>query len=76
LDQSHHLLGRLSCKSACETLDAVSTQCAVWFCSQYCIWKKSHRGRHNDYVTLLILHASDVHQQQHTFNRSRVATLL
>jgi len=51
LDQCHHLLINLSCKSASKSLNATSARSAVWqhaFCSQYCIRAWRHRGRHYD----------------------------
>ena len=65
LDQCHHFLINLSCKSASIPLNA-----------HYCTWARSHRLRHSDCAySLLYLHASDVHQHS-TFNRSQTATLL
>jgi len=35
-------------QSASKPLSAVSARSAVCFCSQYCSWARSHRGRHYD----------------------------
>jgi len=48
----------------------LSAKSAVCLCSPCCI---CHCGRHYDCIFIFNLHTSDVHQ--HTFNRSRVATL-
>jgi len=72
LDQSHHLLVKISCKNACENLDAVSAKSAVFFLQPILqLSKKSSCPPL--WLRFLYLHASDVHK--HKFNRSRVATL-
>jgi len=61
LAKSHHLLAILSCENACENLDAVSARFAVCFCSQYCSWARSHRGRHCYcffYIAMLLMHTN------------------
>jgi len=59
LDESNHLLVKLSFKSACENLDAISERCAVCFYSQYCTWSRSHRGWHcacDFYIYTLVMY--------------------
>jgi len=60
LNESHHLLVKLSCKSPCENLDVLCMPFAVVIVAAIMI-------------AFLYLHASDVHQYR--FNRSRVQNL-
>ena len=48
-DENHHLLVKLSCKRACENVDAMEALLYA-FCNQYCRWARSHRGRHCGYA--------------------------
>jgi len=61
-DQSHHLLVKLSCKSACENLNAISARYAVYaFDSQYGRWARSHRDCHYDcasYIYTLMMYTN------------------
>jgi len=53
----------------------INARYAVYLCSLYCSWARSHHARRLPlWLLFLYPHVSDVHQ--HTFNRSRVATLL
>ena len=71
LEESQHLLVKLSCESACENLDAVSARSALCFFSQYCSWARSHRGCHCDCGWFVCTtHASDL--QIHRGGRRRV----
>ena len=73
-NESHHFLVKLSCESVCENLDAilVSARSAVCF-FQPTLQLSKESSWPSLWLRFLYLHASDVHQ--HTFNRSRVATL-
>ena len=59
LDQCHHLLINLSCKSASEPVNA-----------QYYTWARSNRGRQYGWACFLYLHASDLHQHS-TFTKAK-----
>ena len=65
LDDSHYLLENLSCNSACENLDLL---CMTFAANSAVVIVAAIA------IAFLYLPASDVHQ--HTFNRSRVETLL
>jgi len=64
LDQCHHLLISLSCKSASEPLNA-----------QYFTWAGSHRGRHYDCACYALFTRFWYTTTQHV-HRSRAASLL
>jgi len=64
LNESHHLLVKLSCKSACENLDVL----CMPFAANIAVVTVAVIM-----IVFLYLHASDVHQ--HRFNRSRVQNL-
>jgi len=68
LNESHHLLVQLSCNSACENLDVLCMPFAVNIAVVIVVIVAAI------VIAFLYLPASDVHQ--HTFNRSRVETLL
>ena len=74
LDQRHHLLVKLSCQSVCETLDAISAWSAV------CLLQPILQLSKKSSMPPLSLHfcyvCTPADAYQHTFNRSRVATLL
>jgi len=38
------MLAKLSCKNACENLDAIVHDLQYALCCQYCSWASSHRG--------------------------------
>jgi len=50
LGESHQLFVKLSCKSACENIDDTQHDLQYAFCSHYCSWARSYRGRHCDYI--------------------------
>jgi len=69
LDQSHHLLVKLSCKNASENRCSIEQKRSMLqiqylqyaFCSQYCSWARSHRGRHYGctfYIYMLLLYSN------------------
>jgi len=64
LDDSHHLLEKLSCNSACENLDLLCMPFAANSAVVIVVIAAAI------VIAFLYLSASDVHQ--HTFNRSRV----
>jgi len=75
LNESQHFLLKLSCKSVCENLDAMFVSARYAVCFFLPILQLSEESSWPSlWLRLLYLYASDVHQ--HTFNRSRVATLL
>jgi len=66
LDESHHLLIKLSCKSACDNLDAISANLQYAFVQPILqLSKKSWWPLLR--LHFLYLHTSDVHQ---TYTRS------
>jgi len=73
LDESHHLLIKRSYKTDGENLDGLRASFVVWFLQP--IFQLSKKSLWPSlWMLFLYLRASDVHE--HTFNRSRVATLL
>ena len=72
LNESHHLLVTLSCQNVCENLDAISVRYAVCF-FQPILQLSKESSWPSLWLRFLYLHVFDVHQ--HTFNRSRAATL-
>jgi len=67
LNESHHLLEKLSCKIACENLDVLCMPFAADIAVVIVVIVSAI------IIAFLYLRASDVHQ--HRFNRSRVQNL-
>jgi len=74
LDQCHHLLINLSCKSASKPLNAISARSAVcFFAAHISVEQEVLPADITTALLVLYLHASDVHQHS-TFNGSRAKT--